>query len=85
MKAVCALAAALLSAACAAQLAGIPSLPDAAFPDTEASTNVAFAVGGSGNRRLTFTLAGTFRRTYAVRPNAVVREAKSVGPSKSVC
>ena len=34
----------------------VSPLPDATFPDTEVSTNVAFAVGAHANRKLVFTL-----------------------------
>ena len=34
----------------------VSPLPDATFPDTEVSTNVAFAVGAHANRKLAFTL-----------------------------
>jgi len=34
----------------------VPSLPDAAFPDTEVSTNFTFAVGAVANRKLVFSL-----------------------------
>ena len=34
----------------------VAALPDAEFADTEVSTNVAFAVGGTRNRRLVFSV-----------------------------
>ena len=48
----------MFAVAVAACLFGIevPSLPEATLPDTEVSTNVAFAVGAHANRKLVFTL-----------------------------
>ena len=36
--------------------AGLPALPTSEFADTEVSTNVVFAVGEGGGRRLVFSL-----------------------------
>ena len=46
---------ALLSV-CAVFGVEVPSLPEAAFPDTEVSTNFTFAVGAVANRKLVFSL-----------------------------
>ena len=48
----------MFAVAVAACLFGIevPSLPEAAFPNAEVSTNFSFAVGAVANRRLVFTL-----------------------------
>ena len=45
-----------LFSACAALCVEVAALPDAAFADTEVSTNFTFGVGAVANRRLVFTL-----------------------------